>query len=31
VDQEEGGAVEYIGSASDCIFSFSDGRYSNES
>lgn len=27
-DQDEGGSVEYIGDASDCIFTFIDGQYS---
>lgn len=28
VDQDEGGAVEYIGEPEECIFTFVDGRYS---
>lgn len=27
-DQDEGGSVEYIGDAEDCIFTFADGHYS---
>lgn len=27
-DQDEGGAVEYVGDPEDCIFTFADGRYS---
>lgn len=30
VDQDEGGAVEYIGDISDCIYTFTDGTYSTE-
>lgn len=29
-DQDEGGSVEYIGDASDCIFTFIDGQYSTD-
>lgn len=30
VDRDEGGAVEYIGDISDCIYTFKDGTYSTE-
>lgn len=30
VDQDEGGAVEYIGVQENCIFTFVDGKYSTE-
>jgi len=30
-DQDEGGSVEYIGDASDCIYTYIEGHYSTES
>lgn len=29
-DRDEGGGVEYIGDASDCIYTYADGQYSTE-